>query len=351
MHLNDERRQKMNIKEIAKEAGVSVATVSRVLNHPETVAPKTKKRILELMDEMNYKPNWFARGLNFKKTDTLALLIPNILNPAFVEIAEGVESVANQKGYTVLLCITEGEVKKERQYIKTLINRHIDGVILVSSLLDNEDLIHLNKQGVALVLVGENSDNSPAPMVRIDCCSASYLAVQHLINCGHKDIALVYGKTPAIENKTKIEGYKKALQEAGLPIRKALIVDEDDTIEGGYLATRKLLGLNKYPRAIFASSDLIAFGIIDALRDAELRIPDDVAVMGFDNIKMSSLMVPKLSTVAKPLHKMGLSGARLLLDVIESEDKDDLIMKEIILQSKLKIRKSCGHKERIKEIF
>lgn len=341
----------MNIKEIARQAGVSVATVSRVLNHPGTVAPKTRERIMALMTEMNYKPNWFARSLNFNKTDTLALLIPSIMNPAYVEIAEGVESVANQKGYTVLLCITEGEVEKERRYIQTLIDRRVDGVILVSSLLNNDDLNRLKQQGVAVVLVGENNGNSPEPMVRIDCCSASYQAVCHLINCGHREIALVYGRTPVMENKNKIEGYIKALREAGIPVRENFLIEEENTIEGGYVATRKLLGLKKRPRAIFATSDLLAFGVIDALRDEELHIPEEVAVMGFDNIRISNLMVPKLSTVAKPLHKMGLSGARLLLDVIESGEDGDLIVKEIILQSKLKIRKSCGHKERIKEIF
>jgi len=341
----------MNIKEIARRAGVSVATVSRVLNHPETVAPKTRQRILTLMEEMDYKPNWFARGLNFNKTDTIALLIPNIMNPAYVEVAEGVESVANQKGYTVLLGITEGEEKKERKYIQTLIDRHIDGVILVSSLLNNDDLNHMKQQGIAVVLIGENSDNSPEPIVRIDCCAAAYQAVQHLLNSEHKYIALIYGKAPAMENKRKIEGYKNALKEAGIALRTDFLIREENTIEGGYVATRKLLALKNRPRAIFTSSDLLAFGVIDALRDSELRIPEDVAVMGFDNIRMSSLMVPKLSTVAKPLHKMGLSGARLLLDVIESGRNGDMVMKEIILQSKLKIRKSCGHKERIKEIF
>lgn len=341
----------MNIKEIARQAGVSVATVSRVLNHPETVAPKTRERILDLMEQMDYKPNWFARGLNFNKTYTLALLIPNILNPAYVEIAEGVESVANRKGYSVLLCITEGEVEKERQYIQTLIDRHIDGVILVSSLLNGDDINYLKQQGVAVVLVGENNGNSSEPMVRIDCCAAAYQAVQHLLNCGHREIALVYGHTPVMENKHKIEGYKKALREAGIPLRPEYLVEEQNTEEGGYLATRKLLGLKERPRAIFTTSDLLAFGVIDALRDAELNIPDDVAVMGFDNIRMAKLMVPKLSTVAKPLHKMGLSSARLLLDVIESQGNGNMAMREIVLQSKLKIRKSCGHKERIKEIF
>lgn len=343
----------MNIREIASRAGVSVATVSRVLNHPDTVAPRTRERILALIDEIGYKPNWFARGLNFKRTDTIALLIPSILDPAYVEIAEGAEDVANKKGYNILLCITEGEVEKERQYIRTLIDRMIDGIILVSSLLEDEDVLDIKRQGVPLVLVGENTGNSPGPIVRIDCHEAARKAMGHLLGAGHREIAMIYGTTPAIENRRKIQGYEEMLREAGLAVRPEFLVEADNTIEGGYVATRRLLGLSRRPRAVFCSSDLLAFGAMDAIRDSDLTVPDDVAVMGFDNVRMSSLMVPKLSTVAKPLHRMGLSGARLLLDVIESEGDDAAqpVMVELVLQSKLKIRRSCGHKERLSEIF
>lgn len=342
----------MNIKEIAKKANVSVATVSRVLNHPENVAPKTKERVLGIINELGYKPNWFARGLNFNKTNTIGLLIPNILNPAYVEIAKGAEDVANRKGYTTLLCITEGEVKKERKYIQTLIDRRIDGVILVSSLLEDEDIKEMKKQGIAVVLIGENKGNSKEPIVRIDCYAAAFKAVNHLLECGHTQIAMIYGRVPEMENKNKIEGYEQALLEAGIIKNEDYLIKEENTIEGGYVAARKLLGLWKMPQAIFTTSDLLAFGVMDAIRDADLIIPDEIAVMGFDNIRMSNLMEPKLTTVALPLHRMGLSGARLLLDVIESKNDGEMMaMREIVLQSKLKIRKSCGHKERISEIF
>lgn len=341
----------MNIKEIAKQAGVSVATVSRVLNHPDTVAPKTKEHILALIDEMGYKPNWFARGLNFNKTNTIGLLVPNILDPAFVEIAEGAEDVVNKKGYNILLCITEGLAEKELAYIQTLIDRRVDGVILVSSMLEDQEIQQIRDQGVPLVLVGVNKGNSSGPVVRIDCSDASHKAVQHLLGCGHRNIAMVYGVTPEIENMRKIEGYRLALLEAGISEDPEYLVQADNTIEGGYVAARRLIGKAKRPHAIFTTSDLLAFGVMDAIRDSELTIPDDVAVMGFDNIRMSNLMFPKLSTVAKPLHRMGLSGARLLLDVIESQGNGEFIMQEIVLQSKLKIRKSCGHKERISEFF
>ncbi len=341
----------MNIKEIAKQSGVSVATVSRVLNHPESVAPKTKERVLKLIDEMGYKPNWFARGLNFNKTYTIGLLIPNILNPAYVEIAKGEEEVAKQKGYTTLLCITEGEIKKEKKYVQTLIDRRIDGMILVSSMLEDDDIKEIKSQGIAIVLIGENNGNSKEPIIRIDCRSAAYHAVKHLLDCGYREIAMIYGETPEMENRNKVEGYEMALKEAGIPVNPSYIVREENTIEGGYVGARKLTGLPKPPRAVFTSSDLLAFGVIEATRDLNLLVPEQLAVMGFDNIRMSNLMEPKLSTVSKPLHRMGLSGARLLFDVMESKNDEELAMKEIVLQSKLKIRKSCGHKERISEIF
>lgn len=341
----------MNIKEIARHAGVSVATVSRVLNHPDSVAPKTKEHILALIDEMGYKPNWFARGLNFNKTNTIGLLVPNILDPAFVEIAEGAEEVVNKKGYNVLLCITEGVAEKEKTYLQTLIDRKVDGVILVSSMLEDDEIEELRAQGIPVVLVGENKGNSSCPIVRIDCSDASYQAVRHLLECGHRRIALVYGITPEVENKRKIEGYMHALQEASIEFSPDYMVKAENTIEGGYVAARRLLGKRNHPEAIFTSSDLLAFGVMDAIRDSDMKIPDDVAVMGFDNIRMSNLMFPKLTTVAKPLHRMGLSGARLLLDVIESQGNEECVLQEIVLQSKLKIRKSCGHKERISEFF
>ena len=343
--------ESMNIKEIAKKSGVSVATVSRVLNHPESVAPKTKERVLNLIDEMGYKPNWFARGLNFNKTYTIGLLIPNILNPSYIEMAKGAEEVANQKGYMTLLCITEGESEKEKKYVQTLVDRRIDGMILVSSMLEDAEIKEITAQGIPVVLIGENKGNSQEPIIRIDCKEAAYLAMKHLFDCGYQDIALICGQTPEMENKNKLDGYEFALAEAGIPIKAEYVVSEENTIEGGYVAARKLLALPRPPRAVFTTSDLLAFGVMEAARDSELRIPEDLALMGFDNIRMANLMEPKLSTVAKPLHRMGLSGARLLFDVMESKNHEEIAMKEIVLQSKLKIRKSCGHKERISEIF
>ncbi|MDF2655397.1 MAG: transcriptional regulator, LacI family [Bacillota bacterium] len=341
----------MNIKEVAKKAGVSVATVSRVLNHPESVAPDTKQRILDVIQELEYTPNWFARGLNFNKTDTIGLLIPNILNPSYMEIAKGVEDVSHQKGCNTLLCNGENAVEKERKYVDVLVKRRVDGIVLVSSLLESEDVENITKQGIPVVLIGENrGDVRGVPIVRIDCEGASYKAVRHLIDIGYKDIAIIFGSTPEKENRRKLDGYRQALAEEGITEWEEYLQEAPNTIEGGYIAGKRLIDLKHRPRAIFTSSDLLAFGAIDAMKDHGVKVPDEVAFVGFDNIRMSNLIEPKLTTVEKPMHKMGVVGARLLFDIIDTKG-DEIINREILLQSKLKIRKSCGHRERIGEIF
>ncbi|QOX63642.1 LacI family transcriptional regulator [Anoxybacterium hadale] len=341
----------MNIKEVAKKAGVSVATVSRVLNHPESVAPDTKQRILDVIQELEYTPNWFARGLNFNKTDTIGLLIPNILNPSYMEIAKGVEDVSHQKNYNTLLCNGENAIEKERKYVDILVKRRVDGIVLVSSLLESDDIENITKQGIPVVLIGENrGDIKGIPIVRIDCEGASYKAVRHLIDIGYKDIAIIYGSTPEKENKRKVDGYRQALAEEGITEREEYLQEAPNTIEGGYIAGKRLNDLKHRPRAIFTSSDILAFGAIDAMKDHGVKVPEEVAFVGFDNIRMSNLIEPKLTTVEKPMHKMGVVGARLLFDIIDTKG-EDITNREILLQSKLKIRKSCGHKERIGEIF
>ncbi len=268
-----------------------------------------------------------------------------------METAKGVEDVAHQKDYTTLLCNAENAVEKERKYIDSLIKRRVDGIVLVSSLLENEDVEGIRKQGIPVVLIGENKgDVKEVPIVRIDCEGAAYKAVRHLVDIGYKEIAVIYGTTPEKENERKIEGYRQALAEEGITERKEYIQEAANTIEGGYIAAKRLIDLKNRPRAIFTSSDLLAFGAMDAMKDHGIKIPEEVAFVGFDNIRMSNLIEPKLTTVEKPMHKMGVVGARLLFDIIDAKEGENS-NREILLQSKLKIRKSCGHRERIGEIF
>lgn len=343
----------MNIKEIAKKAGVSVATVSRVLNHPENVAPNTKKRILQVIEDSGYTPNWFARGLNFNRTSTIGLLIPDILNPGYMEIAKGVEDVAHQKEYTTLLCNCENALDKERKYIDTLLKRKVDGIVLVSSLLQYEDVQNIKNQKIPMVFIGENNDlDSETSVVRIDYESAAYKAVKHLIENGYQEIAMIYSRNPQQENAAKLVGYRKALAEEHITVPSQYVSEVGSSLEEGYIAVKKLLDSAKPPQAFFTSSDILAMGAIEAMKDYEIQIPEQVAIIGFDNIQMSNLIEPKLTTVDKPKHKMGVVGARLLFDMIDNKEEEvSVTPHEILLQSKLKIRKSCGHRERIGEMF
>ncbi|PAB60067.1 LacI family DNA-binding transcriptional regulator [Anaeromicrobium sediminis] len=341
----------MNIKDVAKKAGVSVATISRVLNHPDTVSPTTKEHVLAIMKELNYTPNWFARGLNLNKTNVIALLIPNILNPIYTQIAKGVEDIAHQKGYNILLCNTEENESKEREYIEMLLKRKVDGLILTASLLNKKDINKIKKRETPLVMIGKNKSSAKENMVFTDYIVGAYEATKHLVETGYRKIAYISGVKHQIENIEKQIGYEKALKEFCLPVEKKYIIEGNNSIEGGYLAAKKLIQSKEIPEAIFAANDLMAVGAMDAIKTMGLRIPQDIAIVGFDNIDMSALVEPKLTTISQPVYKMGLIAARLLFDNIESNDEEENVQQEIFLQSKLKVRKSCGHEDRLREIF
>lgn len=340
----------MNIKQIAKAAGVSVATVSRVLNHPETVAPKTRERIQNLIEEVEYKPNWFAQGLNFNRTKTIGLVIPHILNSMYMEVAKGVEDVAKQKDYITFMCNMENDHESEKNYIQQLLTRRVDGIILMFSSLDAEDIKAVKAQKVPMVFIGENKGRSGFNTVKVNCEMGAENIVQHLVETGHRKIGILYGDDPQQESKELLEGYKKVLKKSKIEIKEEYIKTVENTIEGGYLGAKKIM-IKDPPQAIFATSDEIAYGVIDAIKDNGLKVPDDIAVAGFGNARMSNLIEPKLTTVELPFHKMGVYGARLLFDLIEEDDETAEEPKQIILQTKLKVRKSCGHKDRIGEMF
>ena len=214
------------------------------------------------------------------------------------------------------------------------------------------DFKMLEDNKIPSVVIGDNSDVSNVHMVRIDSTDAAARVVEHFVNIGYKSIGMLCGRTPLTENRHKLEGFRQAIVDFGLDLKPEHIVYAPNTIEGGYIGVRKFFEMKERPEAILATSDTLAFGVIDAAADSGLSIPSDIALVGFDNIRMSNLVTPKLTTMEKPLHKMGVMGARLLFDFIEGEDDAfSSAKKEILLLPKLKIRKSCGHKERIGEMF
>lgn len=337
----------MNIKQIAKEAGVSVATVSRVMNHPETVAPATREKIQRVMKEAEYTPNWFAQGLNFNKTKTIGIVLPHMMHTSYMEIAGGVEEVARMKGYITFMCSVEKDPQVEREYISQLTARRVDGIILMFSALDEAYIDQLCAEKIPVVLIGESVEIPKANSVNVDCRAGAAEMTAHLIEAGHRSIGFLWGSDPAKETQEMMNGYRNTLKASGIRVREALIQKAENSIEGGYIGAKKLIAGSK-PDAIFATSDEMAFGAMDALKDLGYRIPEDIAVAGFGNNRMANLMEPKLTTVELPFRKMGIYGARVLFDCIDGEEKEE---RHIVLRSKMRVRKSCGHKERIGEMF
>lgn len=355
----------MNIKQIAKKAGVSVATVSRVLNHPENVAPATREKIQKIMEQEGYTPNWFAQGLNFNRTRTIGLVIPQTMNSSNMEIANGIEEVARQKGYITFICNIEKDSKIERDYIDHLITRKVDGLILMYSSLNDEYMSWIKSEKIPTVLIGEIEKRSDWNSVVVDCRDGAVNMTAHLIECGHKSIGILCGKDPEQESKAILQGFKNVLKANGMKSPADYIYEVDNTIQGGYIGAKKMIAEKTSPDsqrpgdrldAIFATSDEIAYGAMDAIKDSGLRIPEDIAVAGFGNNKMSNLMEPKLTTVDEPYRLMGIYGARILFDLIEEKASKDTgsskrAPEHIILKTKMRVRKSCGHKERIGEMF
>ena len=337
----------MNIKQIAKTAGVSVATVSRVMNHPETVAPATKAKIEKVMKEAGYKPNWFAQGLNFNTTKTIGIVIPHMLTQSYMEIANGIEEVARMRGYITFMCNVQKDVQTEREYITQLMNRRVDGIILMFSAMEDEYVKRILKEKIPLVFIGEHKGLPKMSSVRVDCRAEAAEMVAHLIEVGHRSIGFLQGHDPEQEAMQQFNGYRNLLKANGIKVDERLIVKTENSIEGGYIGVKRLIAASA-PEAIYATSDEIAYGAMDALKDSGFRIPQDIAVVGFGNDRMSNLIEPKLTTVELPLRKMGIYGARILFDKISGEATEE---RQIVLRSRMRIRKSCGHKERIGEMF
>jgi LacI family transcriptional regulator len=339
-----------NIRKVAQLAGVSVATVSRVLNHPERVSEKTKKRVLSVMEEMDFFPNPLARGLNLKRTNTIALIIPDIQNPLYTEIARGVESIAHRNGNNLLLCNTEKDVEKEKSYVRMLIEKKIDGVILAYTGLKDRDFKDITDRDINLLLCGMNVNNEQISSVYSDFREGARLAIEHLIKLGYRRIACVTGSDRYIENREKVAGYLEKMKAANLPVYPHYLIHGDDDINSGYLSALKVQKLDPKPEALFICNDLMAIGAIHSLQKAGVRVPDEMSVIGYDNIAMGSFIEPKLTTISWPVYKMGVIAARILMDEINTEP-GEVRVQRVLLKPKLKIRQSCGHGDRVSEIF
>ena len=333
---------KVTITDVARVANVSKASVSAVLNNKPTVSPRTRDKILGVIKKLNYRPNAVARSLSSRKTKSFGLVIKEIDNPYFARVMKGVFDVCCELGYTVLLGSSELSPAQELENIETLASQRVDGLIISplqgadSDFTYLSDLIH---DRYPLVMLGAVK-NYTTSVVDIDNISAAYQAVSYLINLGHTEIAYFSGPTYSAHSFDRLQGYQQALIDHKLPIRKDFIINVGSYIENGYQSGKKFYSRqSKRPSAVFCYNDLVAIGLINALIESNINVPDQVSVIGFDDIDICGSIKIPLTTIHVPAYEIGRKASELLIRQIQNSDQ--LLNEKIILKTRLVQRNSC----------
>jgi len=323
------------IQDVARKAGVSVATVSRVLNNQNVVAKETTIKVEKAINELNYEPSVLGRNLRTSESRIILVLIPSIANPFYTEIIKGIEDTAIEQGYNILLCETGSNPKREAIYINLVRNRLADGVISMDPAVDKVRLTELAKK-YPVVQCSEYDKVGTISYVTIDSELAAYQAVRYLIQIGHKKIGLINSDNKYLYARDRYEGYIKALNEFDLPINTDWIYNvESVRFQDGQQAMRGLLNKPDRPTAIFADSDILAIGALKEINSNGLNVPNDIALVGFDNIDFSNMTYPTLTTISQPMYKMGSASANMIIHKIRGEK-----VANIILDHELVIRES-----------
>ncbi|MEN6381957.1 MAG: LacI family DNA-binding transcriptional regulator [Rectinema sp.] len=326
----------INSKDVGLLAGVSPSTVSRVLRGKGNVNEKTRQRVLDAINTLKYSPNVLAQGLKLGRTNTIALLVPSIHNGIFPVIARGVENVARRKGFTTILCNTDDDLAIEKEYISKLKTRYIDGFIVASMLRGSDHIRVLSDEGFPVVLISRYYEEHINAVV-IDNYKAAFDGVNYLIRTGHRKIAIACGPCELSIYEHRYRGYVDALKANDIPFDSSLVLMETAGTNSFYYLTQSLLKRGQIPDAIFCTSDQKAIVVMRAIRDLGYKIPDDISVLGFDNIDMSAYVDPPLSTISQPLYEMGALGAQKLINLIEGEKNEPSVD---VLSTDLIIRKS-----------
>jgi len=328
------------IKDVARLADVSTATVSHVINDTRYVSDELRTRVLDAMEELDYRPNVLAQGLRGGETHTIGLIVPDNSNPFFAEVSRVVEDVGFERGYSVILCNTGDDLERERAYIDVLIAKQVDGIIFIAAGDHHEHLDVLTRRGTPLVIADRDVRQAEADVVLVNNERGGFEATSHLLELGHRRVGCIAGPSEATPSADRVRGYERALREAGVPVRPDLTQQGDFRYQGGELAADRLLDRNVRPTAIFACNDLMAIGALRAIRKAGLRVPQDVSVVGYDDIPLAPAMSPALTTVAQPVEQLGSISIDLLLSRIE--DGSPREAKRVVLDTTLVIRSSTA---------
>jgi LacI family transcriptional regulator, repressor for deo operon, udp, cdd, tsx, nupC, and nupG len=324
-----------NIQQVAQKAGVSVATVSRVLNNVSAVSPKTRLKVEDAIKELKYEPSMLGRNLRNSESRLLLVLIPSISNPFYTDIIKGIENIALNHHYNILLCETDSNPQRENIYFSMVKNKLADGIISMDPTVNRQKLNEL-AENHSIILCSEYEEGGIIPYVTIDNELAAYQAIKHLIKIGNQKIALINADEKFLYTRQRRRGYERALKEFNIPIRTEWIYNTEKLdFESGVHAMRMLLQLKERPTAVFAVSDTLAIGALKEINVSGLKVPDDIAVVGFDKISFSNMTNPTLTTIAQPMYKMGSTAANMLINRIKGNRVEN-----IVLDHELVIRES-----------
>jgi len=327
----------VTLKDVAKHAGVSYATVSRVLADKPNITPETRQRVLNSVQELGYRPNRIAQSLQAKRSSIIGIVITDIQYDFFPPMVRAVEDLASQHNFAVFLCNTEENIKRERKYINLLIQESVAGAIIVPSGNETDGILRLQRAGIPVVLVDRDIPGLEVDSVLIDNRKAAYRLTDHLIQNGYQNIAAVVGNTTVTTARERLEGYKNALNAHNLPVDPDRILIGTPTMETGVEYTRELLNLSNLPDAIFASNHMLASGVYKAIRTAGLEIPDDVAVVAIDDPVWASFVQPAMTVISQPAHQLGVTAMQLLSERI---DLPDAPVQRVVLDGELIVRAS-----------
>lgn len=328
----------VTIYDVAREANVSMATVSRVVNGNQNVKPATRKKVLEVIERLEYRPNAVARGLASKKTTSVGVIIPDISNNLYAELARGIEDIAAMYRYNIILSNSDQNEGKELELLNTMLGKQVDGIVMMSDHVTDKLAKAIRQSPVPIVLAGSIIHEQSIPTVNIDYFQAAFDAIQLFIEKGHKEIAFVSGPLEyTINGEYKLEAYKKALQQANIEVKEQFIDATDGTYDEAVLSWESFTQKGNGPTAIFAGSDEIALGVIHAVQDSGKRVPEDVEVISFENSKLARMVRPQLTSVALPLYDIGAVSMRLLTKLLNKEEVED---KNVILPYRIEMRNS-----------
>ena len=329
----------ITIKDVAKIANVSYATVSRALSGSKEVSESTRKRIVDICNKIGYSPNAIARGLVTSNTYTIGLIVPDITNPFYPEVALGVEDEARRNGYNIFLCNTNFEIEREKSYFKLLLEKRVEGIIIASISDEARNSFISYNSRLPIVYIGSDPKEISCNFVATDNVKAGFLAAEYLIKLGHNKIAFLGGSSGSNSYQDRLKGFMTAMKKNGLKPDTTLIKGNGFRRENGYKIIKGMIDEKIIPAAIIAANDLVALGVIEGCEELNLNVPEDISVIGFDDIPYASLPKIKLTTVSQSKYSLGKRAFDMVFKLL----KDKIPKKGLqeILQPELMIRTTC----------